>query len=114
MEYLYPGIVDVSCLVGLSLGLVKLYAGFHIVSVCIPFFKFYFLGYLMNLHFKRYPPSPLSHTHSSSLCFYEDALIPTHALQPQRPDIRLHWGKETSQSQGLSLLLILDSSQFSN
>lgn len=53
---------------------------------------------------------PCPHPHIPSLCpsFYEEAPTPTHLLHPKHPGIILHWGKESSQDQGLFLLLRLD------
>jgi len=74
----------------------------------IPFFRLYFswIFYVFTFQMLCHLP-PLPHPLPSP-CFCEDAPTPTHPLPPQCPGIPLHWGNESSQDQGLFLLLILD------
>ena len=71
---------------------------------------YFFIGCFIYVHFKYYLLSqfPLwkAPTPTSSPCFYEGALPPTHPLPPHCPSILLHWGIKPSKHQGPLLLVM--------
>jgi len=70
------------------------------------FFLFSYFWIFYVLTFQILSPSPLPISRSPTPCFYEDALAPTHPLQPQHPGILLHWGNKPLQDQGPLFLLM--------
>jgi len=71
-------------------------------------FLYIFFGYFMYLHLKCYPLSLFPPLPSPSPCSYEDAPPSHNLLPPHCLGIPLHWGRESSEGQGLLLLLMLD------
>jgi len=62
--------------------------------------------YFMYLHFKYCPLSSFSSPPPPSPCFYKEDPSSTHPLLPLHPGIPLYCGNESSQDDGLLLLLM--------